>query len=288
MTKQDIENPSNYRQVKNPNPEFIPEDGKKTLPFCEKIRKKAAGFTLRMEFQTLVAMSISRGERKRRPPELRRRALEAALQALCHYYNPLANRVSASLTTMSIRCGLATEKKRLSITRLTGALQFMETLKLITYTTEYDKTIGCNIPTDITFTPLMWQVLDVSEEAVAAARRGRVEWENRKREKAGLPRAGVDELISSAWSFVRERFRSYHKARREHGLKRYRARNDSGRSRNDIEQIVRQQLSKEIRNGQFFGSLDAVRREIQRRVKERMVLSRGKYGRIGDDLVVVT
>ncbi|NWC63959.1 plasmid replication initiator RepA [Cedecea sp. P7760] len=288
MTKQDIENPSIYRQVKNPNPEFFPEDGKKTLPFCEKIRKKAAGFTLRMEFQTLVAMSISRGERKRRPPELRRRALEAALQALCHYYNPLANRVSASLTTMSIRCGLATEKKRLSITRLTGALQFMETLKLITYTTEYDKTIGCNIPTDITFTPLMWQVLDVSEEAVAAARRGRVEWENRKREKAGLPRAGIDELISSAWNFVRERFRSYHKERRQHGLKRYRARNDSGRSRNDIEQIVRQQLSKEIRNGQFFGSLDAVRREIQRRVKERMVLSRGKYGRIGDDLVVVT
>ncbi len=70
-----------------------------------------------MEFQTLVAMSIARGERKRRPPELRMRALEASLQALCHYFNPLANRVGASLTTMSIRCGLATEKKRLSITR---------------------------------------------------------------------------------------------------------------------------------------------------------------------------
>ena len=153
MAEQLTESTSFYRQVKNPNPEFIPEEGKKTLPFCEKIREKAAGFTRRMEFQTLVAMSIARGERKRRPPELRMRALEASLQALCHYFNPLANRVGASLTTMSIRCGLATEKKRLSITRFTGAVQFMAQLKLLTYNTEYDKEIGCNIPTDITFTP---------------------------------------------------------------------------------------------------------------------------------------
>lgn len=169
MAEQLTQNTSSYRQVKNPDPKFIPEEGKKTLPFCEKIRAKAAGFTHRMEFQTLVAMSIARGERKRRPPELRMRALEASLQALCHYFNPLANRVGASLTTMSIRCGLATEKKRLSITRFTGAVQFMAQLKLVTYNTEYDKEIGCNIPTDITFTPLMWQVLDVSEEAVTAA-----------------------------------------------------------------------------------------------------------------------
>lgn len=111
MTKQLPETSSFYRQVKNPNPKFIPEEGKKTLPFCEKIREKATGFTQRTEFQTLVAMSIARGERKRRPPKLRISALEASLQALCHYYNPLANRVGASLTTMSIRCGLATEKK---------------------------------------------------------------------------------------------------------------------------------------------------------------------------------
>lgn len=288
MTKQLTETTSFYRQVKNPNPEFIPVEGKDTLPFCEKIREKAAGFTQRVEFQTLVAMSIARGERKRRPPQLRLRALEASLQALCHYFNPLANRVGASLTTMSIRCGLATEKKRLSITRFTGACHTLEQLKLITYNTEYDKEIGCNIPTDITFTPLMWQMLDVSEEAVAAARRSRVEWENQQREKKGLPRAGVDDLISSAWSYVRERFRNYQKSRLEHGLKRYRARKDAPRSRKDIEQLVRLQIQKEIRNGRFFGDLDAVRTEIERRVTERMKLSRGKYSRLGDDLLVTT
>lgn len=288
MAEQLTQNTSLYRQVKNPDPKFIPEEGKKTLPFCEKIRAKAAGFTRRMEFQTLVAMSIARGERKRRPPELRLRALEASLQALCHYFNPLANRVGASLTTMSIRCGLATEKKRLSITRFTGAVQFMAQLKLVTYNTEYDKEIGCNIPTDITFTPLMWQVLDVSEEAVTAARRSRIEWENRQREKRGLPRAGAEELISAAWAFVRERFREYQKSRREHGMKRHRARKDAPRTRKDIEQLVRLQIQKEIRNGRFFGGLDGVRTEIERRVTERMKLSRGHYARLADALLVTT
>lgn len=288
MAEQLTQSTSFYRQVKNPNPKFIPEEGKKTLPFCEKIRAKAAGFTRRMEFQMLVAMSIARGERKRRPPELRMRALEASLQALCHYFNPLANRVGASLTTMSIRCGLATEKKRLSITRFTGAVQFMAQLKLLTYNTEYDKEIGCNIPTDITFTPLMWQMLDVSEEAVTAARRSRIEWENRQREKRGLPRAGAEELISAAWAFVRERFREYHKSRREHGMKRHRARKDAPRTRKDIEQLVRLQIQKEIRNGRFFGGLDAVRAEIERRVTERMKFSRGHYARLSDNLLVTT
>lgn len=288
MAEQLTQTTSFYRQVKNPNPEFIPEEGKKTLPFCEKIRAKAAGFTRRMEFQMLVAMSIARGERKRRPPELRMRALEASLQALCHYFNPLANRVGASLTTMSIRCGLATEKKRLSITRFTGAVQFMAQLKLLTYNTEYDKEIGCNIPTDITFTPLMWQVLDVSEEAVTAARRSRIEWENRQREKRGLPRAGAEELINAAWAFVRERFREYHKSRREHGMKRHRARKDAPRTRKDIEQLVRLQIQKEIRNGRFFGGLEAVRVEIDRRVTERMKFSRGHYARLSDNLLVTT
>lgn len=288
MTEQVYENTSFYQQVKNPNPEFIPEKGKETLPFCEKLREKAAGFTQRVEFQMLVAMSIARGERKRRPPKLRMRALEAVLQAMCWYLNPLANRVGASLTTMSIRCGLATEKKRLSITRFTGACHTLEQLKLITYNTEYDKEIGCNIPTDITFTPLMWQVLDVSEEAVAAARRSRIEWENLKREKKGQPRADAGELINAAWAFVRERFRKTQKARREHGLKRHRAKKDAPRSRKDIEQLVRVQIQKEISKGRFFGGLDAVKVEIERRVVERMKLSRGHYARLDDARLVTT
>ncbi|KAA1139560.1 hypothetical protein D3H39_26515 [Citrobacter portucalensis] len=128
----------------------------------------------------------------------------------------------------------------------------------------------------------------MSEAAVAAARGTRYDWENKQRETKGLPRAGADELISAAWSFVRERFRQYHKSRYEHGMKRHRARKDAPRTRKEIEQLVRLQLQKEISKGRFFGTLDSVRDEIERRVTERMKLSRGHYARLGDALLVTT
>jgi incFII family plasmid replication initiator RepA len=77
---------------------------------------------------------------------------------------------------MAIECGLATESRsgNLSVSRATRALKFLAELGLITYQTEYDPQIGCNIPTDITFTPALFSALDVSEVAVVAARRSRV------------------------------------------------------------------------------------------------------------------
>lgn len=282
MTEQTAENTTFYRQVKNPYPEFIPAGGKSTLKFCRKLCEKARGITQSTLFMVLIAMLIREGKRKRRPPELRMRAIEAALQALCWYYSPLANRVNASLTTMSICCGLATEKKRLSIKRFTGACQFLELLGLITYNTEYDPEIGCNIPTDITFLPLMWKLLDVSEEAVDAARKSSAEMENRRREQKGMSRLDVAELARRAWCFVREGFREYQKKRHDHGLKRHQARKDAERSRKEIEQLVRRQLNQEIRQGKFHGGLHAALTEIERRVKERTVLSRGHTTRLDD------
>ncbi len=81
--------------------------------------------------------------------------------------------------------------EKLSITRATRALTFLSELGLITYQTEYDPLIGCYIPTDITFTLALFAALDVSEDAVAAARRSRVEWENKQRKKAGAGYPGV-------------------------------------------------------------------------------------------------
>ncbi|MEX7693988.1 incFII family plasmid replication initiator RepA, partial [Enterobacter hormaechei] len=63
---------------------------------------------------------------------------------------------------------------------------------------------------------------------------------------------------------------------------------DAPRTRKEIELLVRQQIQKEIRKGRFFGNLDAVRAEIERRVSERMKLSRGHYARLGDALLVTT
>ncbi len=119
---------------------------------------------------------------------MRRRAIDALLQAMCFHYDPLANRVQRSITNMAIECGLATESRsgNLSVSRATRALKFLAELGLITYQTEYDPQIGCNIPTDITFTPALFSALDVSEVAVVAARRSRVEWENLQRKKQKL------------------------------------------------------------------------------------------------------
>lgn len=224
-----------------------------------------------------VAFARSLGVRHRMPPLLRRRAIDALLQGLCFHYDPLANRVQRSITNLAIECGLATESANgnLSITRATRALRFLAELGLITYQTEYDPQIGCNIPTDITFTPALFSALDVSEEAVVAARRSRVEWENQQRQKQSLPLLGMDELIAKAWCFVRERFRSYQAERKAHGLKRARARRDADRTRKDIVTLVKQQLTREYAGGRFTGGLDALKRELERRVKERMLMSRG-------------
>lgn len=268
---------SRYLQVRNPNPEFTPREGKQTLPFCRKLMEKSAGFTSRFDFSMHVAFMRSLGLRRRMPPVLRRRAIDALLQGLCFHYDPLANRVQRSITNLAIECGLATESKKgnLSITRATRALRFMAELGLITYQTEYDPQIGCNIPTDITFTPALFSSLDISDVAVAAARRSRVEWENKQRAKQNLPNLEMDELIAKAWRYVRERFRCYQAERKQHGLKRARARKDVNRTRRDIETIVKQQLTREIAEGRFIGNHDAVRREVARRVKERMLMSRG-------------
>lgn len=111
-----------YRQVKNPNPVFTPREGAGTLKFCEKLMEKAVGFSSRFDFAIHVAHARSRGLRRRMPPVLRRRAIDALLQGLCFHYDPLANRVQCSITTLAIECGLATESGagKFSITRATG------------------------------------------------------------------------------------------------------------------------------------------------------------------------
>ncbi|WP_407862394.1 incFII family plasmid replication initiator RepA, partial [Escherichia coli] len=253
-----------YRQVKNPNPVFTPREGAGTLKFCEKLMEKAVGFTSRFDFAIHVAHARSRGLRRRMPPVLRRRAIDALLQGLCFHYDPLANRVQCSITTLAIECGLATESDagKLSITRATRALTSLAELGLITYQTEYDPLIGCNIPTDITFTLALFAALDISEEAVASARRSRVEWENRQRKKQGLDTLGMDELIAKAWRFVRERFRSYQTELKSRGIKRARARRDANRERQDIVTLVKRQLTREIAEGRFTASREAVKREV--------------------------
>lgn len=277
---------SGYVQVINPYPQFSEPEDKGTLPFCRKMMEKAAGFTTRFHFELCVAFSRATGRRKRRPPELRCRAIDALLQAMCFHYDPLAGergRVQRSVTNLAIESGLATESEKgnLSITRVTRTLVSLDReFGLVIYESEFDPEIGCNVPSNIQFTPALFEALEVSPEALAAVRESRVEWKNRQREKHGQPRLDLIELASQAFSYVRDGFRAYHRELRLHGLKRARAKRDSVRSRKEIEALVKRELTREIAAGLFPADRDAVFREVERRTAERTIMSRGNYTRL--------
>ncbi|EDX2839298.1 replication initiation protein [Salmonella enterica] len=273
-------------QVINPYPQFIEPKDKRTLPFCRKLMEKAVGFTERFDFLLRVAFARSEGLRCRKPPALRCRAIDALLQAMCFHYDPLAGetgRVQRSVTNLAIESGLATESEKgnLSITRVTRTLESLDSeFGLVIYDTEFDPEIGCNVPSNIQFTPALFEALDISPEALAAARGSRAEWKNRQREKNGQPRLDLIELANQAFSYVRDGFRAYHRERRLHGLKRARAKRDSVRTRKEIEVLVKRELTREIVAGLFPADKDEVFREVERRTAERMIMSRGNYTRL--------
>jgi IncFII RepA protein family. len=269
------------RRTQNLRPQFAVPEGKGTLAFCRKLMGKAEGFTSRFDFLMHVAFARSIHKRRRKPPEDRRQAIDALLQGLCFHYDPLAGRVQCTVTTLAIECGLATEKKTLAICRASRALKSLaDEFGLITYTTAFSPEIGCNIPSDITFTPALFEALDVSPESVAAARRSRAEWENKQRVKRGEERLDTDTLTSRAFGFLRDRFREYHRERRLQGLKRRRAERDAERSRQEIETLVRRELTREVAGQRFPADRQAILHEVARRVKERMMMSRGNHTRL--------
>ncbi|HDO7154516.1 TPA: incFII family plasmid replication initiator RepA [Klebsiella pneumoniae] len=282
MTEQNI---TYYRQVKNPFPKFIvpkkkgSDEEKATLPFNKKLMAKAAGLTERFAFALFVAFARSQGKRFRMPPPLRLRALEALIQAICYHYDPLLNRVNASLTTIAIECGLATETKKsgVSITRATRALRSLaEDFGLVTYSMKnFDAEIGCYMPTDITFTSAFFEALDISPEAVAAARTSRAEWKNKQRERRGQSRLDIGELISQGWSKFHTRFKENRLKRKAEGEERARAKRDAERSRKEVELSVRAQVNREIRQGKHVSlTFSGVKELIEERVMIRMVKSR--------------
>lgn len=269
-------------RVKNPHPKFSVPEGKRTLPFNIKLMKAAEGFTSRFDFSMHVAFARSVGMRRRMPPACRRRAIDALLQAICFHYDPLENHVNVAMTTIAIECGLATESKagNLSITRATRALQFLETLGLLTYNTEYCGTLGCHFPTDITFTPAFFDALGISLESLHACRESRMAWKNKQLVKQGQQRQSLDELVFLAMKARRDRFYTYHMKRKQHGQERARAKRDSVRQRQEIEALVKRELTREIAERKFPADKDKVMEEVAFRVKQRMILSRGHNTRL--------
>jgi incFII family plasmid replication initiator RepA len=269
-------------QPKNLNPLFSVPEGKRTLPFNLKLMKAAEGFTSCFDFSMHVAFARAIGVRRRMPPPCRRKAIDALLQALCFHYDPLENHVNATITTMAIECSLATESAsgNLSITRATRALKFLALLGLVTYETEYCATLGCHFPTDISLTPALFDSLGISTQAVEAASSSRVSWKNKLRAKQGLSKLPAEELKFVSMKARRDRFYDYHMKRKQHGHERARAKRDSVRLRVEIEMLVKRELTREIAEQRFPASQEAVKAELARRVKQRMILSRGHHTRL--------
>ncbi|MEI6957398.1 RepA family replication protein, partial [Klebsiella pneumoniae] len=98
---------------------FHGSPGLHSLAFLAETYGKANGFTESFSFDIASAMSRRDGIRKRKPPFLRRRAMNALLMAMCFYYDPLSNKVLRSLREIALECGLATKSLsgEVSITR---------------------------------------------------------------------------------------------------------------------------------------------------------------------------
>nr|WP_218168355.1 plasmid replication initiator RepA [Pantoea sp. B9002] len=270
---------------KNDNPEFVPPEGKDTLSFNEKMMAAAKGFTATFAFAIHIAFARQRGLRKRMPPRARLQAIEALLQGICFHYDPLANRVNVTMTNLAIECGLATETvhdthTNVSISRATRALEALRDMGLITYKTEFCATLGCNFPTDISFLPDFFRALDISERAVEGACRSRHAYKNMQRKEQGLPELSLEENIEEAWGAMRKRFYGYHLKRKQQGERRAKALRDAERTRSEIQNLVRRELTKEIAAGTFPIDRTAADAEIERRVKQRMIQSRGNYTRL--------
>ncbi|RAH26356.1 incFII family plasmid replication initiator RepA [Pantoea agglomerans] len=267
---------------KNPDPVFTSHPGKSTLPFCEKLMKAASGFTDTFTFKMFVAFARKSGKRRRAPRKSVLKAIEALMQGLGFHFDPLAGKVNVTLTTLAIECGLATESenRNLAITRATRTLRLCKTLGMITYDTEFCADLGCHFPTDITFCTSFLRAIGISERALEGAARSCAGWQNQKRIKMGLPALDFEALVTEAWGSFRKRFYDYRLKRKQQGEKRARAERDSERTRKEIEKLVGNQLTKEISKGLFPADLDAARREVARRVKERMIMSRGNFSRL--------
>lgn len=271
--------------AKNANPVFKAEEGKKTLPFNEKLMKAADGLTRRFDFIMHVAFARQQGKRHRMPPPSRLKAIEALLQGMCFHYDPLANRVNVATTNLAIQCGLATETTHethtnVAISRATRALKSLDDLGLITYKTEFCAALGCYFPSDITFLPAFFKAIDISDRAIEGARRSRAAHKNKLRADRGLPALSLDEMASESGGAMRKRFYEYRLKRKQQGEKRAKALRDSERSRIEIENLVRREITKEIAKGLFPTDADMAYTEIARRVKERMIMSRGNFTRI--------
>lgn len=273
------------RKAINQNPVFIEPHRHSERPFIRKLINKVDGWANTYNFRFILAKARRSGIIKRAPVKERIDAINALLPAMCFHYDALMNRVNASVATLASECGLTTKRAHethinTAITRATRAIIYLKKIGLVNYFSKKCKITGGYFPSDISFTPLFFEMIDISEAAVQAEIESKQAWINKKRAKAGMRKLYGQELVAELWNEMRDKFIAYRIARKARGEKLARALKDAQRTRKEIQEKVRLQLQKEIIDQRFPADLMQVRAEIERRVNERMKLSRSKAIRI--------
>ncbi len=126
---------------------------------------KADGFSFGFDFAVYVAFACAAGKRRRLPPVLRRRAIDALLQGMLFYYDPVTNSVRRSVFDLAKDCGLTTISPNGSVSagKATKALKFLdEILGFIVYTPG-------SYPS-VSFTPVLFEAFNLFPQTLAEAR----------------------------------------------------------------------------------------------------------------------
>jgi incFII family plasmid replication initiator RepA len=144
------------------DPRFNPESDTLRPRFCRQLMKKADGFPFSFRFAIYGYLMCARGERKRKPRRDLLCAINALLQGMSFYYDPLTNRVDRSLPALAQECGLATisHNGTISVTRAHRAARYLEN--------EYGFIVRGG--EGIFFTPAFFRAIKVRPDHLRAAR----------------------------------------------------------------------------------------------------------------------
>lgn len=263
-----------FNAPKNPNPQFTPRSDK-TLAFNAKAKEKAAGFTASEKLSNVIALARGKGAYCRTPRENYLPVLEAFVQGALHHYDLLADRCAATMHRIADECGLMTQSAagNVSISRATNAAERLAEIGLAEYHTEFNSTVGCNFPSDFSFTPLFWQIIDM-EEAHEKAVESKAAYENKRRARNGEQLFDVLGWLREMRARAKARFHQYRLERKAKGEARRRAQRESELQRSEIAARVRAEVQADVIAGRFPSDYELVQREIKRRTDERTIASR--------------
>lgn len=259
--------------TRNPFPEFKPEKPAQ-LAIIRRLMTAANGVYSSWTFDYVVALARRDGRVKRRPSPGSVRVLEAITQCALYHWDIIADKVTITAHKMAIDTGTATESAagNFSVSRIDRHLRLMDRLGLIKLTrTSYRKDLGCYEPINFTFTPLFFDMLEISMSTIEAARNSRVAWENKKRKQNGESILTIIELAAEHTKQWVSRFAEIVLSRKRRGELRHQRKMDLERQRAEIYKLEYRSALNRVNAGTFHPRSTAeFRAEVDARTNQRM------------------